>query len=826
MRSIVLAVFLLCAVLAMEHALAADPGRLLAVDAASPAPPPLKGHLRMGTSVSPQGHEIGINSRYLIFDGKPWLPVMGEFHYTRYPAQHWEEELLKMKTAGVTVVASYIIWQHHEETPGNFNWRDDRDLRRFVELCKKHELEFVVRVGPWSHAEVRFGGMPDWVVNAMPTRGDDAVYLRYVSRFYREIAAQLRGLLWKEGGPVIGVQLENEYNLTGPGQGRQHIATLKKLARDVGLDVPLYTVTGWDETVYPHGEVVPVFGGYPDEPWKASTEMLPPKETYAFRFDSRVSGNLGAQTKATSPGDADADMARTPFLGAEYGGGVPAMYRRRAVITPDDIGAMLPVQLGSGVNLYGYYMFHGGRNPSGLLQRDESTASGGYNDVPLIGYDFTAPLGQYGQMRPVLGKIRPVHYFLEAFGPKLAPMIVRRPAVTPAALNDLQTPRFAVRSLGDSGFLFFNSHVRQHSMAAQRGLRFEVRFARSTVRFPSRPIDVPSGAYFIWPINMQLGPARLAWATAQPITHVSDDSGEIYVFHAIEGVPVELAFDASTVASLQIRSGSESVERARRIVSDITPGTGEALQINTRSGKKVRVIVLTPQQAERLVVGEVAGARRLVLSDDDVFLAQGAIELRARHEARFDLRVFPALKHMTAASLQEQAPDGVFQVFTSRESPHARMDAKGLVVEPLREARVVPPIVSGGPAKAAMQPAPEAFGRSAAWTISVPPEALKDVNELFLRIDYRGDIARLFADTTMLDDHYYDGVPWEVGLKRFSDLLHQPLTLTVLPLRQDAPIYIQQEYKPQIESGGQIAALAGVTVAAEYRLRVETGSAQ
>jgi beta-galactosidase len=326
----------------------------LHVDASAPTRAPLENVLKMGAARAPNGDVIGANSQYLTRNGTPWMPVMGEFHYSRTPAAEWETELRKMKAAGIDIVATYIMWNHHEANEGVFDWTAKRDLRRFVQLAAKAGLDVVVRIGPWVHAEVRYGGVPDWVVDAMPTRGNDPQYMAYVERLYGQIGRQLKGLLWKDGGRVIGVQIENEYNLNGPGEGAAHIGALKALAVKAGLDVPLYTVTGWDRTVYPSGEVTPVFGGYPDEPWAASTKELAPKETYAFRFDSRVSGDLGAQTRSTGKGTADTDADRTPFLGAEYGAGLPFMYRRRPVVSPDDIAAMLPVQLGSGVNLVGY----------------------------------------------------------------------------------------------------------------------------------------------------------------------------------------------------------------------------------------------------------------------------------------------------------------------------------------------------------------------------------------------------------------------------------------------------------------------------------------
>jgi len=102
---------------------------------------------------------------YLTMDTRPWLPVMGEFHYSRVPESEWEEELLKMKSAGAQIVSTYVIWIHHEEIRGQFDWTGQRNLRRFVELCGKHGLYVVARIGPWTHGESRNGGLPDWLLN-------------------------------------------------------------------------------------------------------------------------------------------------------------------------------------------------------------------------------------------------------------------------------------------------------------------------------------------------------------------------------------------------------------------------------------------------------------------------------------------------------------------------------------------------------------------------------------------------------------------------------------------------------------------------------------
>jgi len=94
----------------------------IVIDAGTPATNPEPARYDEGSARSPSGEVIGLNSRFLTMNGKPWLPVMGEFHFSRYPASRWEEEILKMKSAGVNIIATYVIWIHHEEIEGQFDW--------------------------------------------------------------------------------------------------------------------------------------------------------------------------------------------------------------------------------------------------------------------------------------------------------------------------------------------------------------------------------------------------------------------------------------------------------------------------------------------------------------------------------------------------------------------------------------------------------------------------------------------------------------------------------------------------------------------------------
>ena len=94
-------------------------------------------------------HSFGACEQYLLRDGKPWLPVMAEFHFTRYDCAEWELELRKIKAGGADIVATYLFWIFHEPVQGEFDFSGSRDIGRFLALCRKVGLYAFVRLGPW-----------------------------------------------------------------------------------------------------------------------------------------------------------------------------------------------------------------------------------------------------------------------------------------------------------------------------------------------------------------------------------------------------------------------------------------------------------------------------------------------------------------------------------------------------------------------------------------------------------------------------------------------------------------------------------------------------
>jgi hypothetical protein len=753
---------------------------------------------------SASGRLLSVNSRYLSLDGTPWLPVMGEFHYSRYPEVEWEREILKMKAGGAEIVATYVFWIHHEEVEGQFDWSGQRNLRRFVELCGRHGMYAWVRVGPWAHGETRNGGLPDWLLRSGPVRQNDAGYLAHVDRFFREISKQLTGLLWRDGGPVIGVQVENEYSARGQGKGEEHILTLERMLRAAGLDVPFYSVTAWDNAAVPAKNAIPVFGGYADGFWWRSLDKLPPNPNYFFTR-IRSEENVGDDLRSKRP-DLDARNKGYPFITAELGGGMVQSYHRRPVLSPDDTAAMVLTKLGAGAVLDGYYMFHGGTNPEGKLTTlQESEASGSLNDLPVKGYDYQAPLGEFGQMHPVFSELKVLHLFLRDFGAKLAPMTVRLPTRVPAGKSDTATPRVAARVEGERGFVFINNYQRDYPLPSRKDFQVELQLASGPVDVPRRAVTVPGGAYTIWPVNLDLGGATLRYATAQLVAKL--DHPATLVFFAWPGIAAEFAFDGTGAESIEAPQARVIVEGGRVFVDRIQTSAGVAMRLRRPGGKAISIVLLSRDEARQLWKAELGGRERLLLSPAQLWFEPDQIHARSRETTGLRVGIFPP-PDGPVKGFQADGADGVFQRYCARVQPVS----VAADVHQVREGKA-DPVKMGN--ETAVMPAEEAFTHAAVWKIRVPAVERDLTGDLLLAVDYVGDIARVYAGDRLVTDDFYHGAPLEIGLWRTGP----DLELQVLPLRGDAPIYLPPGTR--VGPGAELAQVRSVKVIPEYEATLQ-----
>ena len=764
---------------------------------------PLVGRLRMG---EPEGQpdRIQVTSTHLVRGGRPWFPVMGEMHFTRCPRAGWREQLLSMRAGGIGVVATYLFWHHHEERRGEFRFDGNRDLRAFVELSAACGLDVVVRIGPWSHGEARYGGFPEWVQHSgTRTRTDDPAYLALVRPYFARVGEELSGLYHAQGGPIVAVQVENELY-----DQPEHLRTLKRMARQAGIDPPLWTATAWGGAQLPAGEFLPLYAGYPEAPWDdAHPGWARHNRRHYFFTPLRDDHSVGADLRPRPGAGKGPDPGRHPYATCELGGGVQVTYHRRPLVAPKDVAALALTKIGCGSSWQGYYMFQGGSQVTDAATgMQESTDTGYPNDVPVVSYDFQAPLGEYGQVRPGYELLRLQHHLLAAAGERLAPMPLAEPDERPESLDDRETLRWAVRSDGDSGMLFVNTHQPGgETPAAHRAVRFRLDGPRGPLELPVEPVDIPSGAYFAWPFRWPLpGGARLEWATAQLVA-VSDD---LVVLTRTAGIPVELVLTGVDQASARCPDATvDEPAPGRTRVRVRRPGPHALLRLGA-----LRLLVLDEDTARRTTIGELWGARRLLVGEGLHLVPDGEVLHVESGPKGGTLLVYPP----PDGPLLARDPVPGEETARGRPAPGPRPRATGrlgifarhavaapeavpeVTLEELAAARGPAPQRVGGPLRRAAAPRAEDYARAAAYRVRFDRAALAACHRLLLRLDWVGDAARAELDGTLVADQYWNGSPWEFDLARHREALAAgaELVLRLLPFDPTAPVHVPDRLRP------------------------------
>jgi hypothetical protein len=776
-------------------------------------PPLAPEEYQMGDARRPDGETLTLDSKSLRLNGQPWTPVMGEFHYSRMPADEWREELLKMKAGGVDIVSTYVFWIHHEEIEGQWDWSGCRDLHHFVELCGEVGLKVIVRCGPWCHGEVRNGGQPDWLLQkGWQLRSDDPQYLAQVKILYGQIAKQLSGLLWKDGGPVIGIQFENEYS--GPAS---HLLTLKKLGREAGLDVPFYTKTGWPElrTPLPFGELIPLYGVYTEGFWDREITPMPGSYWAGFHFSKlRVNNDIGTDQLGRRRAQDPPDVERYPYLTCEIGGGMMNSYHRRILIDPADIESATLVKIGSGSVSPGYYMYHGGENPEGKLTTlEESQATGYWNDMPVKNYDFQAPLGEYGQIRPQYHLLRRLHLFLHEWGPSLAQMGVALPDVRPAGKDDVSTLRWSVRTDGDSGFVFVNNYERLRDLPEKTNVQFALKLSSGTLLFPQNPVTIPATSRFFWPFNFDLGQGvKLISATAQPLSAIQDGDMRVVFFAENKGIPAEFVFDKST----SVKSfGSNLINKGDyQVASRVVPGRKPVFEIMTPGGK-LQLVLLNDSDSLSFWKGTWQGRDRVILSKAGLVLDGPNLRITSTQRDDLSLGIYPALQGiMCNGKYLRAVNDGIFARFTPSRPEEINLKANVEMIQPAGPLRKI--VLGKIEQPVAAAPEDSDFAQAAIWRIKLPDNLDLSVDPI-LRLKYVGDVARITLSGKLLTDDFYNGNAFEVGLGRYaSGILSGDLRLAILPLQKNAPIYLAKKAQPDFGTATSLAALSEMEIVPRY----------
>ena len=696
--------------------------------------------------VNPAGERIAVNQQYIERGGKPWIMVAGEMHPSRFPAAGWEEQILKMKAGGLNTISVYTFWNHHEQDEGVFTWTGDCDIRRFVQLCGKHGMSVFLRVGPYCNGECVNGGLPQFLKDKdIKFRTNDPVYLDYVRKLYQEIGGQMKGLMFKDGGPIVAIQVENEFEVAptswgfaGSG-GQEHMLNLKRLAKEAGLVAPAYVCTAWGKAPVPPEEFIPGQGGYPFMGKGA------PSAYYTF-------SDAAARKSSTY------DPKRYPVASIEIGPGMINVGQWRPVAPPESIEALASIYAANGSNLQGYYMYQAGTQ---FVGKHGSTSSLG-----TLSYDFHCPLREFGQTCATYDFMKPLNFFQSDFGDLLAPMVTAIPANPVRSSRNVDGLRYAVRAKGESGFLFLNNYQDRLQLPDRHGLQFELKFAGSTLRIPDQGgIDLKHNQSAILPFNLDLDGALLKYAIAQLYARTrTDDGRNVCVFFVPEGMPGSFVFDDKTIESVSAGTNKVSKTDGRTTVS-VKPGTGCLFGVKSKSGHEVEILTLTRQQALHLTRQDIFGARRLVISDGDTVSAEGKLRVSQIGSANLSFAIFPPPKEKIVADVGKlaESDDGVFRRYTIRlPEVKSTIEFEGI----------------GSPEV----------------KIKATAAALDGVSNVFLRVRYFGDSAKMETKGEILCDNLFDRTPWEIGLKRFREkLTGDPFVLTVTPPKPIAEIVDNME---------------------------------
>jgi len=201
--------------------------------------------LLTGVSKGQQKHSFSFAKSDFMLDGKPYQIISGEMHPARIPRMYWRHRIQMAKAMGCNTIAAYVFWNYIEEKEGVFDWKsENRDIAEFVRICQEEGMWVLFRPGPYVCGEWDFGGFPPYLLSIpdIRLRCLDPRYMAAVTKYVTEISQQIKPLLITNGGPVIMVQIENEYGSYG--NDKEYLKALKKLWVDHGIDVPFYTADG------------------------------------------------------------------------------------------------------------------------------------------------------------------------------------------------------------------------------------------------------------------------------------------------------------------------------------------------------------------------------------------------------------------------------------------------------------------------------------------------------------------------------------------------------------------------------------------------------
>lgn len=319
--------------------------------------------------------EFTVGDDDFLLDGRPVRLLSGALHYFRVHEAQWGHRLAMLRAMGLNCVETYVPWNLHEPRPGVYE--DVAALGRFLDAARKAGLWAIVRPGPYICAEWENGGLPHWLAGR--ARTSEAVYLEQVERWFGRLLPQIVTRQADRGGPVIMVQVENEYGSYG--SDAEYLRRLAALLRAQGVSVPLFTSDGPEDHMLTGGSVPGVlatvnFGSQAREAFAALRRHRPSGPLMCMEFWCGWFDHWGAEHVVRDPADAAAALREI-------------------------------LECGASVNLY---MAHGGTSFAGWAgaNRGGGELHDGVLEPDVTSYDYDAPIDEFGHPTEKFWRFREV----------------------------------------------------------------------------------------------------------------------------------------------------------------------------------------------------------------------------------------------------------------------------------------------------------------------------------------------------------------------------------------------------------------------------------
>ena len=200
--------------------------------------------LQSGATGREATHTFGWQGEHFLLDGKPFQIISGDMHYARVPRQYWRDRMKKMKAMGLNTLTTYVFWNLHEPKPGQFDFTGNLDIAAYIRTAQEEGLWVIVRPGPYVCSEWDFGGFPAWLLAKpeLKVRSTDPRFLKAADDYMKQVGRQLAPLQITRGGPILMVQVENEYGSFG--NDKVYLNAVRRIIREAGFDVTLFTSDG------------------------------------------------------------------------------------------------------------------------------------------------------------------------------------------------------------------------------------------------------------------------------------------------------------------------------------------------------------------------------------------------------------------------------------------------------------------------------------------------------------------------------------------------------------------------------------------------------